>query len=66
MTAVCSTINSFLCPSDANDPNYTLAGVKTGQTNYGNNLGMSITFNCLAFDGPTWRMTDAAKGGRPH
>jgi hypothetical protein len=38
-------------------------GVKTGQTNYGNNVGMSITFNGLAFDGPTWRMNDAAKGG---
>jgi prepilin-type N-terminal cleavage/methylation domain-containing protein/prepilin-type processing-associated H-X9-DG protein len=63
MTAVCSTINSFLCPSDANDPNYTVVGVKTGQTNYGNNVGMSITFNGLAFDGPTWRMNDLAKGG---
>ncbi len=62
-TAVCASINTFLCPSDANDPNFTVLGVKTGQTNYGNNLGLSITFNGLAFDGPAWRMNDTAKGG---
>ena len=62
-TAVCVTINPFLCPSDANDPNFTVLGVKTGQTNYGNNLGMSITLNGLAYDGPAWRMNDLAKGG---
>jgi prepilin-type N-terminal cleavage/methylation domain-containing protein/prepilin-type processing-associated H-X9-DG protein len=62
-TAVCSTINTFLCPSDGNDPNFTVVGVKTGQTNYGNNLGLSITLNGLAYDGPAWRMNDSAKGG---
>jgi prepilin-type N-terminal cleavage/methylation domain-containing protein/prepilin-type processing-associated H-X9-DG protein len=62
-TAVCSTINTFLCPSDGNDPNYTILGFKVGQTNYGNNLGMSITFTGLAFDGPAWRMNDTAAGG---
>jgi len=62
-TAVCATINSFLCPSDANDPNFTVLGFKTGQTNYGNNLGLSITLNGLAFDGPSWRLNDPAKGG---
>ena len=62
-TAVCSTINSFLCPSDSNDPGFTVLGVKTGQTNYGNNIGVSVTLNGLAFDGPTWRMNDSAKGG---
>ncbi len=62
-TAVCTSINSFLCPSDGNDPNFTVLGFKTGQTNYGNNLGLSITFNNLAFDGPAWRMNDIAKGG---
>ena len=62
-TAVCATINSFLCPSDGNDPGFTVLGVKTGQTNYGNNLGLSVTMNGLAFDGPAWRMNDIAKGG---
>ncbi len=62
-TAICTTINSFNCPSDGNDPNFTTLGFKVGQTNYGNNLGLSITFNGLAYDGPTWRMNDTAKGG---
>jgi prepilin-type N-terminal cleavage/methylation domain-containing protein/prepilin-type processing-associated H-X9-DG protein len=62
-TGVCSTINTFLCPSDGNDPNFTVLGVKVGQTNYGNNLGVSITLNNLAYDGPAWRMNDSAKGG---
>jgi prepilin-type N-terminal cleavage/methylation domain-containing protein/prepilin-type processing-associated H-X9-DG protein len=62
-TGICATINSFLCPSDANDPNFTVLGFKTGQTNYGNNVGLSITMNGLAFDGPTWRLNDTAKGG---
>jgi prepilin-type N-terminal cleavage/methylation domain-containing protein/prepilin-type processing-associated H-X9-DG protein len=62
-TAVCTTINGFLCPSDGNDPNFTLLGSRVGQTNYGNNLGVSITLNGLAFDGPAWRMNDSAKGG---
>jgi prepilin-type processing-associated H-X9-DG protein len=61
-TAVCATIDTFLCPSDGNDPNFTVLGTKTGQTNYGNNLGLSITMNGLAFDGPAWRMNDTAKG----
>ena len=62
-TAVCSSINTFLCPSDSNDPNFIVQNAKVGQTNYGNNLGVSITFNGLAFDGPAWRMNDSAKGG---
>ena len=62
-TAVGATINSLLCPSDGNDPGFTIVGVKTGQSNYGNNLGLSITFNGLAFDGPAWRLNDTAKGG---
>jgi prepilin-type N-terminal cleavage/methylation domain-containing protein/prepilin-type processing-associated H-X9-DG protein len=62
LTAVSATISTFLCPSDGNDPNYTVLGTKTGQTNYGNNLGVSITLNNLAFDGPAWRMNDPAKG----
>jgi len=62
-TAICATINTFLCPSDGNDPGFTVLGAKTGQTNYGNNLGISITLNGLAFDGPAWRMNDPAKGG---
>jgi prepilin-type N-terminal cleavage/methylation domain-containing protein/prepilin-type processing-associated H-X9-DG protein len=54
-TAAGANINALLCPSDGNDPGYTNLGVKTGQTNYGNNLGLCITFNSGQFDGPAWR-----------
>jgi prepilin-type N-terminal cleavage/methylation domain-containing protein/prepilin-type processing-associated H-X9-DG protein len=62
-TANSATINTFLCPSDANDPGYmTVIGTKTGQTNYGNCVGVSITLNGLYFDGPAWRMEDPLNG----
>ena len=62
-TAIGTTIATFLCPSDANDPNYTVAGSKTGLNSYGNNIGTCYTMNGLQFDGPAWRMEDTAKGG---
>ncbi len=55
-TAVCATINTFLCPSDANDPNFMIAGYKTGACNYGTNLGLCLTLNGLQYDGPTYRI----------
>jgi prepilin-type processing-associated H-X9-DG protein len=65
-TAVCSTINSFLCPSDGNDPGYLISNTyKTGQCNYANNMGLCLTFNGLKFDGPAYRMVrpgDADEG----
>jgi prepilin-type processing-associated H-X9-DG protein/prepilin-type N-terminal cleavage/methylation domain-containing protein len=57
-TAVCATVNTFLCPSDANDPGFTISGFKTGQNNYGNNIGLCTTLNNLLLDGPTYRMGD--------
>jgi prepilin-type N-terminal cleavage/methylation domain-containing protein/prepilin-type processing-associated H-X9-DG protein len=54
-TGASATINAFLCPSDGNDPGYTNLGVKTGQTSYGNNVGLCITLNGGQFDGPAWR-----------
>ena len=62
-TAICSSIAAFLCPSDGNDPNYTVAGFKTGLNSYGNNIGTCYTMNGLQFDGPAWRMEDPSKGG---
>ena len=59
-TAIGTTIATFLCPSDANDPNYTVAGSKTGLNSYGNNIGTCYTMNGLQFDGPAWRMEDTA------
>jgi prepilin-type N-terminal cleavage/methylation domain-containing protein/prepilin-type processing-associated H-X9-DG protein len=55
-TGVSTTINTFLCPSDGNDPGYTNSGYKTGQTNYGNNIGVCTTLNGGTFDGPAWRI----------
>ncbi len=61
-TAVSSTVNSFLCPSDANDPNFMQNNFKTGQSNYSNNLGTCITFNGLKLDGPAYRIGDSKDG----
>jgi prepilin-type N-terminal cleavage/methylation domain-containing protein/prepilin-type processing-associated H-X9-DG protein len=64
-TAVSATINAFNCPSDANDPNFTTAGIKTGVCSYGNNLGLCLTLNGLQFDGPAYRMGDATNKDGP-
>jgi prepilin-type N-terminal cleavage/methylation domain-containing protein/prepilin-type processing-associated H-X9-DG protein len=57
-TAVGMTVGSFLCPSDGNDPDFTVAATKTGQTNYGNTIGLCLTLNNLTLDGPAYRMGD--------
>ena len=57
-TAVCATINTFLCPSDSNDPGFTINGVKTGSTNYPNNMGLCYSLNGGQVDGPSVRMGD--------
>jgi prepilin-type N-terminal cleavage/methylation domain-containing protein/prepilin-type processing-associated H-X9-DG protein len=58
-TATTASINSFLCPSDGNNPGATVAttfnGTLTyGQNNYGNNLGVCRSLNGGNFDGPAW------------
>src|SRR4051812_33882650 len=58
-TASTATVNTFLCPSDGNVPNYTVtlngvSGVPYGYNNYGNNLGISRSFLAGAYDGPAW------------
>ena len=60
-TASGITINSFLCPSDANDPGYTFNGFKTGTCNYGNNIGLCLSLNGNQFDGPGYRIGDTTK-----
>ena len=55
-TGICATIAAFLCPSDANDPGYTVLGLKTGQTNYGNNIGLCLSLNGNLPDGPNYRL----------
>ena len=54
------SINTFLCPSDGNNPGYTVATTydrqpsRYGQSNYGNNIGVCRSFNGGSFDGPAW------------
>src|SRR6185437_14421728 len=52
------TINTFLCPSDSNDPSFTINGFKAGATNYGNNMGLCLSLNGGQPDGPSVRMGD--------
>ncbi len=61
-TAISMTINTFLCPSDGNDPGYTTNGVKTGLNNYGNNIGTCLSLNGGKFDGPAYRLSDTNEG----
>ncbi len=61
-TAFKTTINSLLCPSDANMPPYTRNGVQTGRCNYGNNIGTSRSFNNGQFDGPAYMVDSLSYG----
>jgi prepilin-type N-terminal cleavage/methylation domain-containing protein len=57
-TIYVTTINTFLCPSDGNNPNQTFvvppstSAVAIGLNSYGNNVGLCLTFNGNRFDGP--------------
>jgi prepilin-type N-terminal cleavage/methylation domain-containing protein/prepilin-type processing-associated H-X9-DG protein len=58
-TATTAAINTFLCPSDGNNPGSTAATafagtLNYGQTNYGNNIGVCRSLNGGNFDGPAW------------
>jgi prepilin-type processing-associated H-X9-DG protein len=67
LTASTTAINSYLCPSDGNNPNATVTttwstGVPFGQTNYGNNIGVCRSLNGGMFDGPAWWLGATAGG----
>jgi prepilin-type N-terminal cleavage/methylation domain-containing protein/prepilin-type processing-associated H-X9-DG protein len=57
------TINTFLCPSDGNNPTFTIvtsyntSGQQAGQNNYANNLGTCLTFNGNTLDGPAYTLS---------
>jgi prepilin-type N-terminal cleavage/methylation domain-containing protein/prepilin-type processing-associated H-X9-DG protein len=58
-TVAVMTINTFLCPSDGNNPAWNVTtsyggALPAGQTNYGNNLGVCLSFNGSTFDGPAY------------
>jgi prepilin-type processing-associated H-X9-DG protein len=54
-TATSTRVEIFLCPSDGNTNNRGMAsapGRVFAETNYGNNIGVSMSFNGGNFDGP--------------
>jgi len=57
-TATTASINSFLCPSDGNNPGYAVTtnngSQNYGQCNYGNSIGVCRSFTGGNFDGPAW------------
>src|SRR3954462_200570 len=58
-TATSTTVNTFLCPSDGNTNNRIMAsyaGHAFGETNYGNNIGTSMSFTAGNFDGPAYSL----------
>jgi prepilin-type N-terminal cleavage/methylation domain-containing protein/prepilin-type processing-associated H-X9-DG protein len=61
-TASSATVNSFLCPSDGNNPGYTYQGWTPGMCNYTNNMGISLSLSgAWTFDGPAYRIGDTTK-----
>ncbi|MBX6316228.1 MAG: DUF1559 domain-containing protein [Isosphaeraceae bacterium] len=58
-TVTSTTISTFLCPSDGNQCHRQMAnypGYYFGETNYGNNIGTSMSFNAGQFDGPAYSL----------
>ena len=62
-TAYANRISTFLCPSDGIFPNYQRAGVTVGPSNYGNNIGTTLSFNGGRFDGPAYLVDNLTYGG---
>ena len=67
-TAATAKVNTFLCPSDANDPSpphpYN-AGAKYGSTSYPNNIGTFIGNNGGSLDGPAYMLPSGTNYGPP-
>jgi len=61
-TVYSATINSYLCPSDANTPGITRGGATIAPGNYGNNMGTSRTFTGGTLDGPAYAIDTSAYG----
>ena len=59
LTVSTAAINSYVCPTDGNNPNATVAttfwsSATYGQTSYGNDVGVARSLNGGNFDGPAW------------
>jgi prepilin-type N-terminal cleavage/methylation domain-containing protein/prepilin-type processing-associated H-X9-DG protein len=61
-----TAINTFLCPSDGNNPGSTIpvngTSKPTAMTNYANNIGTCRTFNGNIFDGPAYVLGNNSVG----
>ena len=68
-TVTTTTINTFLCPSDANDPTTTetfgAQTAKVGAASYQNNIGTFIGNSGGALDGPAYELPSATNYGAP-
>jgi prepilin-type processing-associated H-X9-DG protein len=72
-TILVANLNAFICPSDANRPQYTyntftMGTQPVGVSNYPNNIGTIAANNGGSFDGPAYLMsaslnTSVAQGG---
>ena len=73
-TILVTQLNAFICPSDANIPNYSYTMVngsgakQVGFTNYPNNIGTIYRNNGGVYDGPAYLLaantnSNAAQGG---
>ena len=59
-----TVVNTFLCPSDGNNPGYQRpSGTPVASSNYGNNIGTCLSFNGGIFDGPAYFVDDTKYGG---
>jgi prepilin-type N-terminal cleavage/methylation domain-containing protein/prepilin-type processing-associated H-X9-DG protein len=57
-----SSVNTFLCPSDGNNPTFVRNGVETAKNNYGNNIGTCRSFTGGNFDGPAYMVDTNSLG----
>jgi prepilin-type N-terminal cleavage/methylation domain-containing protein/prepilin-type processing-associated H-X9-DG protein len=61
-TVTGTTVNSFLCPSDGNTNARAIQNYPSrnfGETNYGNNIGVCMSFTSGQFDGPAYSLGSA-------
>jgi len=66
-TVVLTSVNTFICPSDGNNPGWQIAqppsfsaNADGGRSNYPNNIGICFGLTGTRFDGPAWQMNNLA------
>lgn len=59
-----TSVSTFLCPSDGNNPGYQRpSGTLVAPSNYGNNIGTCLSFNGGTLDGPAYFVDTSKYGG---